>query len=288
MGVHCTCTVYMCMAALVAVTSVTLAGASGFYDFEATTLQGEKFTFDNFKGKVVLIANLASECGYTQGGYDGLEFLYETFGDSDLEVLGFPCNQFGQQEPGTAEEIAEFADSMGATFPIFQKIDVNGDNAHPLYTFLKDHSEEQEDVAWNFEYFVVNQSGFVVARWQTGEDLFSPDIIDFFINLGLEVSDTDDEVSEDQDAEESNNDDQGGDGAENEDEDDGTDGEDFDYVVTKDDAHDEPIPGEKTEDVYYESVDTDADVADADADADADIADAADADDAQQNQHTEL
>ena len=107
------------------------------YSFSAQTLAGRSTSLSDFKGRVLLIVNTASQCGFTPQ-YAGLELLYQTYKERGLEVLGFPCNQFGAQEPGTADEIGAFCEqNYGVTFPMFAKIDVNGEKAHPLYQFLK-------------------------------------------------------------------------------------------------------------------------------------------------------
>lgn len=110
---------------------------TGIYDFEITTIDGQTTTLAPYKDHVMLIVNVASKCGFTPQ-YEGLEALYKKYKDQGLVVLGFPCNQFGSQEPGTEQEIVNFCTiNFGVTFPMFAKIDVNGDNAHPLYKYLK-------------------------------------------------------------------------------------------------------------------------------------------------------
>lgn len=124
-----------------------------------------------FRGKAMLIVNTASQCGFTPQ-YAGLEKLYQTYKDRGLAVLGFPCNQFGKQEPGSAAEISAFCvESYGVSFPMFAKIDVNGDNAHPLYCFLKKEKPGMlgplggGSIKWNFTKFLVDREGKVVARY---------------------------------------------------------------------------------------------------------------------------
>ena len=110
---------------------------SNFHQFKATSLQNKEIDMENYKGKVVLVVNTASKCGLTPQ-YEGLEKLYKDYKDRGLVILGFPCNQFGKQEPGGAKEIAEGClINYGVTFPMFSKIEVNGDNAHPIYKYLK-------------------------------------------------------------------------------------------------------------------------------------------------------
>ncbi|USG67515.1 glutathione peroxidase [Brevibacillus ruminantium] len=136
------------------------------HDIPVTTITGEETTLADFKGKVLLIVNTASACGLTPQ-YKGLQELYERYQDRGFVVLGFPCNQFAQQEPGTADEIAAFCErNYGVTFPLFAKIDVNGPDAHPLYQYLKSHAPEGEDqeIEWNFAKFLVDGAGMVVQR----------------------------------------------------------------------------------------------------------------------------
>ncbi|HHE05822.1 MAG TPA: glutathione peroxidase [Epsilonproteobacteria bacterium] len=138
------------------------------YDFKITTIDGKETTLAPYKGKVMLIVNVASKCGFTPQ-YEGLEALYEKFKDKGLVVLGFPCNQFGSQEPGTEKEIQNFCRvNFGVTFPMFSKIDVNGDNTHPLYMYLKFQQPGilgTEIIKWNFTKFLVDKNGKVVERY---------------------------------------------------------------------------------------------------------------------------
>lgn len=139
-----------------------------FYDFSAKNNKGEKVSMSHYKGKVVLIVNVASECGYTPQ-YEGLETLYKTYHTQGLEILAFPCNQFGKQEPGTAEQIQNFCKvNFGVTFPLFEKIDVNGDHTHPLYVYLKEKAPGflgTESIKWNFTKFLIDKKGTVVERY---------------------------------------------------------------------------------------------------------------------------
>jgi glutathione peroxidase len=138
------------------------------YDFEVKTIKGESVSLGNWKGKVLLIVNTASQCGLTPQ-YEGLESLYRTFKDRGLVVLGFPCNQFGAQEPGFAKEIEEFCTTnYKISFPMFDKIDVNGPSAHPLYVYMKNQVPGvlgTEGIKWNFTKFLVDRSGKVVDRF---------------------------------------------------------------------------------------------------------------------------
>ena len=138
------------------------------HDFTAKALSGEDVSLADFRGKVLLIVNTASKCGFTPQ-YAGLEKLHEELSPRGFAVLGFPCNQFGQQEPGDAQEIQKFCSlSYNVTFPMFAKIDVNGANAHPLYEFLKGEKSGLlgiEAIKWNFSKFLVDQQGRVVERY---------------------------------------------------------------------------------------------------------------------------
>jgi glutathione peroxidase len=139
---------------------------AGIYDFAATSLGGEDVSLKNFEGQVLLIVNTASACGFTPQ-YKGLESLQQTFGPLGFSVLGFPCNQFGSQEPGDARQIEQFCSTNYAiTFPMFAKIDVNGSNAHPLYRYLKSEKSGLlgSSIKWNFTKFLVDRAGKVVAR----------------------------------------------------------------------------------------------------------------------------
>jgi glutathione peroxidase len=139
---------------------------SDIYDFTATSLAGEDVALKRFEGQVLLIVNTASACGFTPQ-YRGLEALQKEFGPRGFAVLGFPCNQFGSQEPGDARQIEQFCESNYAvTFPMFGKIDVNGGGTHPLYQFLKSEKSGLlgSSIKWNFTKFLVDRSGRVVAR----------------------------------------------------------------------------------------------------------------------------
>jgi glutathione peroxidase len=138
------------------------------YDVKVNKLDGSAASLGEFQGKALLIVNVASKCGLTPQ-YEGLEKLHETLGSRGFEVLGFPCNQFLEQEPGTADEIQEFCTlNYGVDFPLFEKIEVNGDNTHPLYQQLKDTPDAEGytgDIRWNFEKFLVSPAGDVVGRF---------------------------------------------------------------------------------------------------------------------------
>jgi len=138
------------------------------YDFKATTIDGDEQSLAEYKGKTMLIVNVASKCGFTPQ-YKGLEDLYEKFRDQGLVVLGFPCDQFGHQEPGDEEEIKNFCSlNYDVQFPLFAKIEVNGANTHPLYQYLKSQARGllgSEAIKWNFTKFLVDKGGKVVRRF---------------------------------------------------------------------------------------------------------------------------
>ena len=138
------------------------------YDYSATLADGTTTSLSDYKGQVLLIVNTASKCGFTPQ-YEGLEKLHATHKDAGFSVLAFPCNQFGSQEPGSTEEIVEFCEMRFQTsFPLFEKIDVNGTNSHPLYKHLKSEVKGllgTERIKWNFTKFLINRDGEVVGRF---------------------------------------------------------------------------------------------------------------------------
>lgn len=140
---------------------------NNFYQFTAKSLQGKDISMDIYKGKVILVVNTASKCGFTPQ-YEGLENLYNKYKDKGLVILGFPCNQFGNQEPGTEKEISEgCVINYGVTFQMFSKVDVNGDNAHPIYKYLKDSLPGLlgKKIQWNFSKFLIDTNGIPVKRF---------------------------------------------------------------------------------------------------------------------------
>ena len=140
---------------------------TSIYEFSAKSLAGEDTALEQFAGKVLLIVNTASACGFTPQ-YKGLEALQQKYGARGFAVLGFPCNQFGRQEPGSAEQIGQFcATNYAVSFPMFDKIDVNGDNAHPLYQYLRREKSGLlgSAIKWNFTKFLVDRSGKVIGRY---------------------------------------------------------------------------------------------------------------------------
>jgi glutathione peroxidase len=142
--------------------------AETVYKFSAPLLDGQTARLDAFEGRVLLIVNTASQCGYTPQ-YAGLEELFRKYKEHGFAVLGFPCNQFGAQEPGSAEQIGSFCEkNYGVTFPLFARIDVNGPDAHPLYRYLKSEKSGifgTGAIKWNFTKFLVNRQGKVVDRY---------------------------------------------------------------------------------------------------------------------------
>jgi glutathione peroxidase len=150
-------------------------------DVPLRTLAGEETSLGAFRGKVLLVVNVASKCGLTPQ-YEGLERLQETYGERGFTVLGFPCNQFAGQEPGSSEEISTFCSTTyGVTFPLFEKIDVNGDDQHPLYaalTGVPDGDGAAGDIQWNFEKFVVSPEGEVLRRFRPTVDPEAAEVIE--------------------------------------------------------------------------------------------------------------
>ena len=155
--------------------------STSIQDISLTTIDGQPSSLADYQGKVLLLVNVASKCGLTPQ-YTGLERLHEEYADRGFTVIGVPCNQFGGQEPGTEEQIEQFCRSTyGVEFPMFAKIDVNGEDAHPLYrrlTRFADADGEAGDVAWNFEKFVVDDSGEIVGRFRPRTEPDDDAIID--------------------------------------------------------------------------------------------------------------
>ncbi len=138
------------------------------YDFDCETIKGEKKSLSDYQGKTLLIVNTASKCGFTPQ-FDGLEKLYKNYAEQGLEILGFPCNQFGHQDPGANDSISEFCSlNYGVSFDMFAKVDVNGSSAIPLYNHLKEHAPGvlgSKGIKWNFTKFLVNSEGEVIKRF---------------------------------------------------------------------------------------------------------------------------
>lgn len=151
------------------------------YDFRAATISGSEQPLADYKGKVMLIVNTASKCGFTPQ-FEGLEKIHQQFADEGVVVLGFPCNQFGNQDPGSNSDIESFCQlNYGVSFPMYAKIDVNGPDAHPLYKYLKEEAPGilgSKGIKWNFTKFLINKSGKVVKRYppQTKPEEIEADI----------------------------------------------------------------------------------------------------------------
>jgi glutathione peroxidase len=155
-----------------------IVGASSLYDIPLKDIDGKSTSLGQYKGKVLLVVNVASKCGYTPQ-YKSLEATYEKYKDKGFAVLGFPCNQFGGQEPGTNDQIKQFcSDKYNVTFPLFDKLEVNGPNRHPLYTALagKD-SPYPGDIKWNFGKFLVGRDGKIIKRFDSGATPDSPEVV---------------------------------------------------------------------------------------------------------------
>ncbi len=151
-----------------------------FYQFTAKSLQGKEVTMETYKGKTILVVNTASKCGLTPQ-YEGLEKLYEKYSEKGLVILGFPCNQFGNQEPGDEKSIAEGClVNYGVSFPVFSKIEVNGKNAHPIYKYLKKELPGifGKSIKWNFTKFLINSEGNPVKRFSPAT---KPEKIDLYL-----------------------------------------------------------------------------------------------------------
>lgn len=155
-----------------------------FYNLSAKTLDGDDFSFETLKGKRVLIVNTASKCGYTKQ-YAALEDLHKKHGGDNFAVIGFPCNDFGRQEPGSAEEIASFCSkNFGVTFQMMEKVHVGGNEQHPVYSWLCDADKNgvaNNRVGWNFHKFLVNAEGQLVSSLRSGVKPSDPQIIDFAV-----------------------------------------------------------------------------------------------------------
>ncbi|AIF42344.1 glutathione peroxidase [Virgibacillus sp. SK37] len=150
------------------------------YDFSAKTLLGEEKSLSDYKGKVLLIVNTASECGFTPQ-FEGLQQLYDKYKEQGLEILGFPCNQFNNQDPGSNEQISEFCQrNYGVTFQMFSKVDVKGEHAHPLFSYLTEEAKGMltKQIKWNFTKFLIDRNGNVIKRFapQTKPESLEQDI----------------------------------------------------------------------------------------------------------------
>jgi glutathione peroxidase len=170
--------VLMCAAAAVfGLAGVSAMAADSVHDFKMKSLDGKDVSLGDYKGKVLLVVNVASRCGATPQ-YEQLQAMYKQHKDDGLVVMGFPCNQFGAQEPGTAAEIQTFCkETYDVSFPMFAKIDVNGDKQAPLYQYLKANANDTGDIGWNFEKFLIGKDGKVVARFKTRTKPDAPEVM---------------------------------------------------------------------------------------------------------------
>ena len=166
------------LAAVLCVQIIAVRAADSIYDIPLKDIDGKSTSLKPYKGKVLLVVNVASKCGYTPQ-YTGLQALYEKYKDQGLVVTGFPCNQFGSQEPGTDEQIKQFCTSTyNVTFPLFDKLEVNGANRHPLYkTLAGEGSPTAGDIKWNFTKFLVGRDGKIVKRFDSKVKPDSPEMI---------------------------------------------------------------------------------------------------------------
>lgn len=150
---------------------------SSVHELKMKSLEGKEVDLGKYKGKVLLVVNVASRCGATPQ-YTPLQKLHEKYSDRGLVVMGFPCNQFGFQEPGTSAQIKEFCTNQySVKFPMFEKIDVNGANQSKLYSFLKGNADDHSDIGWNFEKFLVSKEGKVIARFNTGTEPDAAEVV---------------------------------------------------------------------------------------------------------------
>lgn len=155
-----------------------ITDSAKFYSFNVTTIDGKETSMAAYKGKTLLVVNVASRCGFTPQ-YKGLETLYEKYKAHGFEILGFPANNFMFQEPGSNEEIKKFCSlKYNVTFPMFSKIDVTGEDAHPLYRYLTEESEFKGKISWNFNKFLVSSEGKVVARFGSKTEPLSKEVIE--------------------------------------------------------------------------------------------------------------
>ena len=158
--------------ALMLFLAVTVAQAQeSIYDFKVKNDKGQEVSLDQYKGKLLLIVNTATRCGFTPQ-YKDLEAIYEKYNEQGFEILDFPCNQFGGQAPGTIAEIKEFCSTTySVKFTQFDKIEVNGENEHPLYTYLKANAENKNNIRWNFTKFLISADGKILKRFEPGDKM---------------------------------------------------------------------------------------------------------------------
>ena len=167
----CTLSLFLMMAA-----NLPAKDPAHALDFKMKDIHGKEIALSDFKGDVLLMVNVASECGYTPQ-YKGLQAIHEKYKDQGFKVIGFPCNQFGRQEPGSNEEILAFCtDRYSVSFPMMSKIDVKGDNQAPLYTYLTSDKEHGGEIRWNFEKFLVGRDGKIVAHYRSSVKPEGPEL----------------------------------------------------------------------------------------------------------------
>jgi len=156
---------------------ISAHAAGSLYDIPLKTIDGQETSLKTYEGKVLLVVNVASKCGFTPQ-YAGLEALYQKYGGQGFVVLGFPCNQFGKQEPGTSEEIKQFCSGKyNVTFPLYEKLEVNGANRHPLYVLLAGaDSAFAGDIKWNFTKFLISRDGKILKRFDSRTKPESPEV----------------------------------------------------------------------------------------------------------------
>lgn len=174
---------------LLILSTSAMAQSNNFYELSATTLEGEAFPFENLRGKRVMIVNTASKCGFTPQ-YAELEALNQAHGGDDFVILGFPCNDFGNQEPGSAEEIATFCQrNYGVTFTMMEKVHVKGDDTHPVYKWLTSgdlNGVDNHRVGWNFHKFLIDENGHLVASLRSGVGPDSKEVVSFASGAAVE------------------------------------------------------------------------------------------------------
>ena len=162
---------------MICVAGTTSMAADSIHEFKMKNIEGKDVELSEYKGKVLLVVNVASKCGATPQ-YEQLQALHDKYKEKGLVVVGVPCNQFGGQEPGTEKDIQKFCtDKYKVTFPMMSKVDVNGEKEDPLYKFLKAHAESKDDVKWNFEKFVVSKEGKVVNRFKTAVEPDADEVV---------------------------------------------------------------------------------------------------------------
>lgn len=173
------------MVQFIMIAMMMLSHGNGVHGFELNSITGEKVELSEYNGKVLLIVNTASECGFTRQ-YAGLQELHEKYSEKGFAVLGFPANNFAGQEPGTDEEILEFCErNFGVTFPLFSKVSVKGDDIHPLFGLLTsaDNPDFDGDIRWNFEKFLIDQEGNLVRRFRSGTEPMSDEMAEAIESL---------------------------------------------------------------------------------------------------------